>query len=228
MLTYLEKCTCPDIAYVVHQLARCVADPRRTHGEEMRCLVRNLIGTREIGIMIEKGDNEQELVCHMDADFVGNYNNKRDQSGNIETDRSQYGYLIRYRNIPISWVSRLQTLVALSSTESENISLSEEVRAVIPVIRLIMEVKKHGFIEQINSPVMKCKFMEDNNGAIALATIPKVRERTKNIHLRFHLLVSLIQEGVMRVDTEDQDADILTNPLGPIPFRRHRRKIMSE
>ena len=78
---------------------------------------------------------------------------------------------------------------------------------------------------------MRCTFLEDNNGAIALATIPKIRARTKHIHLRYHHLVSLIKSGVMRVvrvSTEDQDADILTKPLGQVAFRRHRRKIMSE
>ena len=73
--------------------------------------------------------------------------------------------------------------------------------------------------------------MEDKHGSIVLATILKVRVRTKHLHLRYHHLVSLIREGVMRVlrvDTKDQDAYILTKPLGPITFRLHQRKIMSK
>ena len=64
--------------------------------------------------------NEDSLVCYCDADFSGNWNEAFAENDSA-TARSRTGYIITYANCPITWSSKLQTEIALSSTESEYI-----------------------------------------------------------------------------------------------------------
>ena len=63
----------------------------------------------------------------------------------VDTARSRSGYVIKYAGCPLMWASRLQTEIALSTTESEYISLSTALRGVIPIMNLIGELREAGF-----------------------------------------------------------------------------------
>jgi hypothetical protein len=80
----------------------------------------------------------------------------------------------------------MQTEIALSSTESEYIALSQSLRDVLPPIRLINVLHKHGFKYNNQQPVLNCSLFEDNNGAIEMASTPKIRPRTKHINIKYH------------------------------------------
>ena len=80
------------------------------------------------------------------------------------------------------WVSKLQTKVALSSTEAEYIALSQSLRDMIPVMELLKELKKKGFSIYSACPTVYCKAFEDNSGAMELTRIPKMCPRTKHIN----------------------------------------------
>ena len=60
---------------------------------------------------------------YVDADFAGNWN-PIDAPIDADTARSRYGYVVMYMGCPITWASKIQTEVALSTTESEYIGLS--------------------------------------------------------------------------------------------------------
>eukprot|EP00957_Ditylum_brightwellii_P025631 1937803-Ditylum_brightwellii.AAC.1 len=75
------------------------------------------------------------------------------------------GYVIKYANCPIAWMSKLQSEIAMSTTESE---LLNKVRG---SIRIYQDAKAE----------FKCKVFEDNNGCIELAKCPRIRPRTKHI-----------------------------------------------
>lgn len=172
-----------------------------------------------------------ELECFVDEDFLGNYVTHLDQTNDLDSARRRYGWVIRYLGVPISWVSRLQSLIALSSTESEYVALSESVRTVIPIMRMLLELKVTGFLTDNHPPTLHFTFHEDNSGSIELITVPKVRAHTKHIHLRYHHFVSLVKSGVLvvrKVRMNDQGADILTKPLGVEVFHRLRQKVMGE
>ena len=77
---------------------------------------------------------------------------------------------------PILWTSRVQSKVALSTTESEYIAISSATREVLPLIELMDKLEEKGVIEKSVKPVMRCRVFEDNSGAVELATSVKVRK----------------------------------------------------
>jgi hypothetical protein len=225
-LNYLEKSTRPDISCAVHQCARFSSDPRMEHGKAVRWLGRYLKATKDKGLVLKpKGST---LDVYVDADFAGNYN-KEDASEESYTAKSRYGYLIIYQGCPITWASKMQTEIALSSTESEFIGLSQSLRHAIPLMELIKELKSLGVRMAATQPRVYCRVFEDNSGAIELATVPKMRPRTKHINIKYHHFREHVDRGditIHAIKSEDQPADILTKALGRVLFRKHRKWIM--
>ena len=115
-LNYLEKSSHPDISYATNQCARFSHDRKQSHAQAVIHLVKHLKGAREHGIVMRpKG---MALECHVDADFCGNWH-KLTPEHDLSTTKSRSGSIITYAGCPISWSSKLQTQVALSTTEAE-------------------------------------------------------------------------------------------------------------
>jgi len=226
-LNYLEKGSRPDIAYAVHQCARFSSNPRESHGEAVRNIVKYLNGTRDRGIILNpKLDKSFEV--YVDASFSGEWN-KDSAENDASTAKSRSGYVISLHGCPIIWHSKLQTQVALSTTEAEYIALSQSLRDTIPIINLLRELKEHGFTDTNPVPKIHCKVFEDNSGALELAKAPKMRPRTKHINIVYHHFRSFVRDGTITihpVGTLDQTGDTLTKPLDQNLFQRHRKKIM--
>jgi hypothetical protein len=142
------------------------------------------------------------------------------------------GYIFMFAGCPISWTSRVQSEVALSTTESEYIAISHATREILPLIELIEELHDKGVIEQGIKPVTRCRVFEDNSGAVELATSvksPKMRPRTKHINTKYHHFRQQLQEGqivIKAIGTEDMLADILTKVVNEETLLRLRPRIM--
>jgi hypothetical protein len=224
-LNFLEKSTRPDIAYAVHQCARFASNPRYEHGKAVKHIGRYLLATKDKGIIC-KPSNEP-FACYADADYAGNY--EYEATDDKATARSRTGYVIKYGNMPIVWGSKLQTECALSSTESEYISLSTSLRDAIPMIDFLQELTDVGFDFNIEHPTISCKAFEDNEGALEMARSPKFRPRTKHINVKYHHFHDSIESGkihMLGIDTKEQQADILTKPLDEYTFLYIRKLLM--
>jgi hypothetical protein len=170
----------------------------------------------------------QSFDVHVDADFSGNWN-KEDAPTDSDTARSRTGYVISYSGCPIIWASKLQTHIALSSTEAEYIALSTALREVIPMMELIKELQMKGFDYQATNPRVHCRVFEDNSGAIELATVHRYRPRTKHINTMYHHFRSYVSCGdisITPVRTNEQRADVLTKSLPQSLLVIHRKAIM--
>jgi hypothetical protein len=225
-LNFLEKSTRPDLAYAVHQCARFTADPRASHGEAVKRIVRYLIGTADKGFLL--APNKHSFECWADADYAGNWNREFAME-DIGTARSRSGYLITYAGCLILWASRLQTEIALSTTEAEYIALSTALREVIALMNLMDELHRKVSSKIQPTPKVYCKAFEDNSGAYELATAPKMRPRTKHInakyhHFRSHVDRKLIQ--IAQVSTTEQLADFFTKQVSLPLFKSFRDQIM--
>ena len=146
----------------------------------------------------------------------------------INTARSRSGYLITYAACPLVWASKMQTEIALSTTEAEYISLSTALREVIPLIDLLTELKQKVDPDITNLPDIHCRLFEDNSGAHELVTTPKMRPRTKHINVKYHHFRSYVERkliSIKKVASEHQLADILTKPLAQELFIRLRDAI---
>jgi histone deacetylase 1/2 len=224
-LNFLEKSTRPDIAYSVHQCARFTANPKLSHAEAVKNIVRYLKGTRELGIILDP--KEQALECYADASFGGDWN-RATAAHDASTAKSRTGYLITYCGCPIIWASKLQTEIALSTTEAEYIALSQALREVIPLMEQIREARTFGFDFPYAPARVHCKAFEDNSGALEMAVTPKIRPRTKYINCKYHHFRSHVGKTITihKIDTKDQIADGLTKPLEAVSFFKFRSAVM--
>jgi len=223
-MLYLEKSTRPDIAYAVHQCARYASDPKVEHAQAVRWIARYLKGTRDKGLILHPSDHSFE--CFADADFAGNWDPQ--DTSNPDTARSRSGFIIKYAGCPVFWASKMQTEIALSTTEAEYIALSTALREVIPMMELIEEMRVEGFGMMATTPTVYCKVFEDNSGAVELATVHKTRPRTKHLNVKYHHFRQFVDDGSIKVQgigTDEQQADLLTKPLSEQIFVAHRRSI---
>ena len=130
MLNYLVNCTHPELSFAVHQCARFCNDPKRVHEQAVKRIIRYLLSTQASftgkdkapqGILF-KPDKTKSIDTYVDASFAGEWNTSwSDEPSSV---MSRTGYVILYANCPIIWSSKLQTEIALSTTESEYIALS--------------------------------------------------------------------------------------------------------
>jgi hypothetical protein len=207
-LNYPAQTTWRDIMYAMHQIAKYLSDPRQSHGEAILYLVRYLKKTHNLGLKF-KPDPKKGFKCYCDADFSGNWN-REFAPVDPSTAKSRSRWIIFYAGYPVSWASKLQSQIALSTTEAEYIAMSQALRDVIPVC-----VK----------PYVYCKVFEDNAGALELARLPKLRPRTKHINVCYHHFHKHVQKGLIKIfpiDTKDQIADALTKALAQNDFQHHR------
>ena len=111
------------------------------------------------------------------------------------------------------------------------IAMSEGLRTAIQIINLIEEMKEQEIGKFDYCARVHCKVFEDNAGAMTIATMPKIRPRTKYIngkywHFREHLDKGKI--SIHAVSTKDQIADLLTKPLPENEFTRFKNRIMGK
>jgi hypothetical protein len=137
MLLYLQHTTRPEIAMAVYQTAHFSNQPMLSHKKMIMQLGRYLLDMRRRRI-IYKPDKNMGLECYVNADFAGGWSQA--DSDNAENVLSRTGYIIMYANCLIHWVMRLQTEIALSTTEAEYIALLQALRNVIPLIALLQEI----------------------------------------------------------------------------------------
>ena len=225
-LSYLQAMVRPDIAFAVQQCARFSNDPRRSHEEAVKRIGRYLIKTRDKGLVL-RPDKSRGLECFVDADWAGSW---QDRSSNDPLSaHSRTGFVIMFAGCPIVWVSKMQPLISLSTTEAEYIALSSALREVIALMNLMDELKKFGFPLDMPTPKVQCRVFEDNKSCIEIATNHRTRPRTKHLSVRLHHFRSWVTSGRIKIEhvsTLDQIADIFTKPLARPAFEHLRKKLM--
>ncbi len=224
MLNYLTAISRPEMSMAVHQAARFTIDPKLSHERAVQRIGKYLIGTKDKGIIF-KPDTKKGLECFVDADFAGGWSQATAEDASTVLSRT--GYVINFAGCPLIWCSKLQTEIALSTTEAEYIALSQALREVIPIMELLKEVNEIFPID-LPKPKVHCKVWEDNNGCIALAKGEKFSPRTKHIGIKYHHFRSHIRQGtivVLPIDTKEQTADIFTKPLDESLFIYLRMKL---
>ncbi|KAL7479730.1 hypothetical protein ACHAW6_008691 [Cyclotella cf. meneghiniana] len=222
-LNYLSQTSRPDIQYATHMVAKYSSNPKQEHGQAIIYIARYLIKTRDLGLHF-KPDSSKGFYCYADADFSGEWN-KEFAELDPSTAKSRSGWFILYANCPVIWCSKLQSQVALSTTEAEYIALSQALRDVIPIMALLHEMRERQFHVICEAPRIYCKAFEDNSGALELARLPKLRPRTKHINVCYHHFREHVRKGLIKIypiETENQVADVLTKPLPQNSFCHHR------
>jgi hypothetical protein len=173
---------------------------------------RYLQATPTHGIRFSGSDsNNGKLLGYSDADWASD----------IETRRSTSGYVFMLNGGCISWRSKKQRTVALSSTEAEYMALSEAVQEAVWLKAFVYELGE----DTGNSGIT---VYEDNQGAIALAKNPEFHKRTKHIDIRYHFVREKVESGQVLLEycpTQEMLADIMTKPIAAPQFDALRTKL---
>ena len=182
---------------------------------------------RKHGLTFKKDEQntKMQLDCYVDADFAGLWNQEEHQDPVCVKSRT--GYCMMLCGFPVHWVSKLQPCIALSTTESEYIALSQAMRDLLPMREFMVDLASRMELGLDSTAVMKSVIFEDNNGCISIATSPKMSPRTKHIGVRYHFFKEHIGEekGIIieKIATENQVADIFTKGIGENQFQVLRK-----
>ncbi len=202
MLGYFQTSTQPDIAMAVHQCAHFNNNPKLFHEKAVKYIARYLLRTKDKGIHY-KPDPSKGLEVYVDANFAGGWTSG--EYTNPECVLSQTGFVIMYAGCPLTWCSKLQTEIAMSTTKAEYIALYYAMWETIPSMSLMVEV---GQIFPIcnSTPKFHCKVFEDNRSCIKVAQSPKYTPRMKHIAIKYHYFCSYVADGMINIqpiDTKD-------------------------
>ena len=138
-------------------------------------------GTQDKGLLFTL-DGSNGLECYVDGDFSVAW--CRGDADQVRSVLSRTGYIIKFENCPIVWVGKMKTEIALSTTESEYIIMSQSMIDLIPLRHIMLE-NSIVFGIKCDSCNSYTTNFEDNKGAIELAKEPKYRPRTKHISIKW-------------------------------------------
>jgi Reverse transcriptase (RNA-dependent DNA polymerase) len=216
-LLYAAVVTRPDISNAVREVSRFMHNPGREHWSACQRILRYLKGTADFKLVYDfsgvKTDSIPSLRGYCDADHAGD----------IDCRKSTTGYIFFFGGAAISWSSRLQATVAISSTEAEYMAITEATNEAIFLRQLLEDMRA----SQQDSTVI----YEDNQGAIKLASNPMHHRRTKHIDIRYHHIRHHMEIGTIKliyVNTKEQLADSLTKGVGNSTLRVLTSAIFTE
>ncbi|WVZ85127.1 hypothetical protein U9M48_032079 [Paspalum notatum var. saurae] len=211
-LLYLTA-TRPDIQFAVYLCARYQASPRTSHRQAAKRIFRYLKSTPELGLWYSSGSS----LFHRgfsDADHAGCRIDRKSTSGTCQLLGTSL----------VSWSSRKQASVSLSTTEAEYIAAASCCSQL-----LWMKATLSDFGLRFG----KIPLLVDSTSAISVAKNPVLHSRTKHIDVRFHFLGDHYEKGdidLVHVASENQLADILTKPLefgAFVRLRGYRLKVLT-
>ncbi|GJV83156.1 hypothetical protein Tco_1523054 [Tanacetum coccineum] len=186
----------PDLVFVVCMCARYQSKPTKKHLEAVKQVFRYLQGTINMGLWYPK-DTAMALTAYADADHAGCQDTRRSTSGSAQFLGDKL----------VSWSSKKQTSMSISSTEAEYIAMSG---CCAQILWMRSQLSDYGFA--YNHIPLYC----DNKSAIALCCNNVQHSRSKHIDIRHHFIREQVEKGVVElyfVRTEYQLADIFTKAL---------------
>src|SRR6187455_3040644 len=190
----------PDVMFSVCMCARFQASPREIHLKAAKRILRYLKYTPNIGLCYPKGA-QFELIGYSDSDYAGCKVDRKSTSGGCQL----LGCSL------VSWCSKKQNSVALSTAEAEYISAGNCCAQLLWMKQTLLD---YGV--NFNGIPLLC----DNESAIKIANNPVQHSRTKHIDIRHHFFRDHVAKGyiILGVRSEDQLADIFTKPLDKTRF----------
>ena len=196
-LLYAAITTRPDISFAVQTLSQFNTNPGPVHLTAVKRVFRYLRGTINLGIIYHSGP-VTALEIFSDADW-GN---------NPDSRHSITGYVSTFAGGAITWNSKKQPTVALSSMEAEYMALSSATREALWLRSILSEL---GFDTSLPTHINV-----DNHGTISFAQNTGFHARSKHIDIRYHFIqenIACNKVSVSYIPTNENTADIFTKGL---------------
>ena len=170
-------------------------NPAKLHWEATKRIVRYLKGTKDLELTY--GVTDTGIIGYTNADHASQYHR-----------HSISGYAFLINGGAVSWSSKWQPIVALSTTEAEYVATAHSVKEVLWLWAFLGEITR-----PLSAPTtLNC----DNQSAIALTKDGQFHARTKHINLQFHFICEAVTNGTITMaycPTQSMVADILMKPL---------------
>ena len=198
----------PDIMLSVGMCARFQAAPKESHLVAVKRIFRYLAHTPNFGLWYPKGASF-DLIGYSDSDWAGDRVERKSTSG---------GCQFLGRSL-VSWSSKKQNCVSLSTTEAEYVAAAS---CCAQLLWMRQTLKDYGVTCD------KVPLLCDNESAIKISYNPVQHSKTKHIEIRHHFIRDHIKRGeidLIFVGTQEQLADIFTKPLDEARFRELRHEL---
>jgi len=199
--------THPDITFAVIKMSQFMANPTKEHLQKALHIVKYLGSTPNLALCFSGGASS--LDCYSDSDWAGD----------SETQRSTSSYAIFLGNDLVSWRSRRQPTVALSSTEAEYMSMCDCTQQILWIKSLFQEC--HLCLQHF-------MMFGDNKGAIHIVQNPVMEGRSKHIDIKYYFLRECVEKQTFMLDyvpTDQQKADMMTKNLMWQKFQDNRSRL---
>jgi hypothetical protein len=203
-----QLATRPDISFSVSLLSRFQANPGIEHWNALMHVVGYIKNTIDYGLTYSR-DGEITPGAFADADY----------GGCRDTRRSTSGYVFSMAGGPVTWSSKRQATVALSTVEAEYVAVSRCGQQMVWMQSWLDEVA----IEHEMPGVIK----GDSRGAIALTKNTRDHGKVKHIDIRHHYIRELVRSGKValeQVPSAENLADLFTKPLS----RDHHHRLLAK
>jgi hypothetical protein len=201
LLMYLMN-TRPDICFSVNTLSQFLVEPRHVHLVAAKHVMRYLKGTLDCGLSYDR-DHNFTLSGYTDSDWAGSVVDRKITSG----------CCFSFGSTMISWQSRKQSSIALSTAEAEYIAACSASCEAIWLRKLLTSL----FDLEMEATTILC----DNQSYIKMTENHVFHDRSKHIEIRYHYIRDMVQRGALKllyVSTDEQVADVLTKPLSRVKF----------
>jgi hypothetical protein len=206
-LMFAAICTRPDIAFAVNRLSRYCANPTEEHYGAAKRVLRYLRGTVNHRITYTgTAERNPQLVGYCDADWAQDKDSKR---------KSTSGYVFIMCGGAVSWQSKKQSTIALSSTEAELMAITSSTKE-------LLWFRHHLGGIGLNR-TQPTTLLVDSQCAMDIANNSKISERSKHIAVQHFFIREHIEADTVKlqyIPSEDQVADTLTKPLHRVSFKR--------
>ncbi|GJV76306.1 retrovirus-related pol polyprotein from transposon TNT 1-94 [Tanacetum coccineum] len=173
---YTMVCTRPDIAHAMGVVSIFMSNPGREHWEAVKWLLSYLKGTLKATLCFSK--KEVVLEGFSDSDY----------GGFLDSSKSTTGYVFTVGGTAVSWMSRIQKCVAMSTTEAKYMAIAEAGKELVWL---------KIFLKELDRSQTEFVLFCDNQSAIHLAKNLVFHGRTKHIKIRYHYIRELVSEGML-------------------------------
>ena len=207
LLNFIACWTRPDITFVVNKLCKFMSNPGDIHWKQLKHLIRYMAGTQEWGLTYEMGEENEHAVKGFSDSSFGDC---------PDTGRSTLAYVFTYHKAILSWYSKLNGYVTLSTNHSEYSALAVAAREAEWLTLLFKDIEPDISISPI--PIMV-----DNSGVVSLVFNPVDHQANKHVKLASHYARELTEQKLilpMKVSTDDNIADMFTKPLSIAAFKK--------
>ena len=214
MLLYLVKYSQPDLLNAVRELSKVNDGATKEHVKNLLRVIKFAIDTKNKVLVYKLNrteENEWRLQAYSDSDWAGDADDRR----------SITGFCIFLNGCLLTWKSRGQKIVTLSSSEAEYIAVLEVCTEIL-FIKMIMDFLKL----EVELPI---KVMCDNVGAIYIAHNSKNSGRTKHIRVKQHFIREYTVDGVVQIEfvrSEENLADPFTKNVSRELYKKHSAKYL--